>query len=1545
MPRYTLQDSHTGQSITVEGDQPPSEADIPQLFEAYAPKLPARDWMGNYPDAAPSPNTLRMQGVAQGTVPPSNPTESDIAGLRLRNPGTGMTPFPQDPGIKAAPDPLGYIQRPLVNWAQSLSPQEVANANDTLDFGNKLQLENSMSQMERGRPLNEEEARDFEARTLGSKDRTPTPGEQAFAGVQQAGAGLANSFTSPLGIATLGLGAAPKALGILAQGGLVGAERAAQIAGGLGTAQKAVDLGFLADTAFHIPGQATEAGKASGAGTPEEKANAYASLGISGLALGGLAHGVAGAADAALRARNPTTPEVLARALDQSVRSEFNPNGTQSIDSSAIQNLRLRPRPPELPPIIEAIRTRELMGQATQEALRTEDSPAQSQAPEERGLWTKANDWADNTIKDARGRSSSGIDPTLVAAHAIKMSDFVARGAVHTYEAFKKEFLSRFPESEAYAKDVWDRLSAPDEAIFKVVDESKGVNGLKDATRRFGGSVTSLAERIGERTDTPEKLQLLKDKEEHWKQEASVVTDKMLAETDTTKRLALLDELSPVAMKRQLYREAYETATGSGSTGYHQVSNRPDYVPPMVDKVANQKIRDEVTASKASGDKFLMSMDDAIAALRRDPTKVMEGVSGLPAWLTKESAKAVLQIVRTAYIGSKSVTKAISEGVKWLRDQGVKADENEVRDWLSGQTQHDRTGSIADAGPLKTRKLASTILSSSEVNQGTKEAVAQNPDIKYQQQFVNPKEGFTSVSELAEAKTDAELRQSNPNSNTYPSDKIELAKRLMKEGNNAEASAVFGELIKNGTHFGQLINQFNQLKGIDPNYVTRVLDQQLAEKGYDPLKEFQKEDITKKSMASIEAFQKLADAKKAWRKNPTEENAAAAEKALVEAKPPALELQKAILKRQPKNLPTVLKAIIQTHLLTPASEVSNIAGNVSVMPARAASDSLATIIDAVDSAVRKVPRQIESHPIDSLKAAGRGTLAGLKEIPGILKTGISHVKTGESFLELHPLQAWVRILSGGAEVATRNGRILLGDKLALALEASPVGGMTGTVMGRGLSAGDIPFAEKSYAQAVEQQLALSKVPEAQKAFARKFPELFLKNKQMIRVADEANRAVFKQQSKIVTAVNNFFRMVGKDTLGRNGADWGDLISTVLVSPYRLTPVNLLGEYLSYTPAGLANFAVNVGKGNKLGAERAISKVIVGGMIMTAASLLYKKGLLAPSMDSNDEQQKDRLASGKVLPPDHINIDGLKRYLAGESPDFRPGDTTLAVDKMGTFGVIAHITAAAGRDAEKRPAGESNMFMDFAVKPLAETSKFMTDQSFLKGTSSALDALATGDPSKWLRNVEGTLASFPVPNTMTAISRSLSDNKVVVKDDNKLTEFNNILKQRLRVFGAGKDLPVSRGIWGEPLKETAEGANSFVYQFLDITKSQQVTQDAASVEVYRLWRRYNNSSAIPTPPGPSMEKDGKKYVLTQQQQSDLGALVGERRKQIVDRYVANPNFFKLDDAGKIRMLGRAYQTGLRIGKMEFMQSNQSLIEKKGKAAGFVPDIQESDLQLR
>lgn len=817
-------------------------------------------------------------------------------------------------------------------------------------------------------------------------------------------------------------------------------------------------------------------------------------------------------------------------------------------------------------------------------------------------------------------------------------------------------------------------------------------------------------------------------------------------------------------------------------------------------------------------------------------------------------------------------------------------------------------------GDLKMRSLSERGTVAESVPPSVQEQIAKSPQSYYEPQSLR------GVQAEVKAMDEAQLRSVPKESDIHTAANLELSNKLFEAGRNDEGYQVYQDLSQHLTRLGQVINQAKLLNAMRPEHVVMIVNKSLTQSKRDPLTPVQAGRLQALSTARIESQRALDNATSEWLKNPSDANAVKAERALVNANKADLAEHGMVNQFKKRSIWQVLKAILQGNLLTPISEVANIAGNVNFLPFRSQMRTGAALLDILDSHIRNRPREVSVAPIAGTKAAVGGFIKGVKQIPAILKHGTGDVIKGEARAGLHPLRAWVKQFSKNPDTPTIGGKVPFSERVNLAIEGTF--GVPAEIMLRGLGAGDIAPREAARARLISEQMRLKKIPASRNRMAQNFPELFFDKKTLALIESETRGAIFQSHSKTLDYLNSLLKSKG---------DVWDL-AVASVAPYKLTPWNIIGELLSYNPLFATGRAVLEAKrGNIRAAEKNASKSVVGGMLIYAGWWLYQKGLLAPSMDSRGEQPKARLLAGEVLPPNHINVSGLRRALTGGDPTFKPGDDTRNIFRAGGLaGSMFYMAANVGRDIETKPETDAAIISLFKNSTI-EQARFGLNQSFLKGVTSLLDAVREGDVDNQIQTITGTMLSIPLPNTLSALSRAEREYKVDMKADTLAKQVGNVVKTRLGFAGLDDYMALKRGLWGEPLRETPKEANALVYNFFDVTKGKQVTDDATTLELYRLWRKTASTSVIPEPPEKVFTFANTQYPLTPAQRSRLAELIGTRRREIVDKIVINPEWHKQSDAEKIELLGEIYRAGAQQGKDKFwLEDGANLTPKKPKA---------------
>lgn len=772
---------------------------------------------------------------------------------------------------------------------------------------------------------------------------------------------------------------------------------------------------------------------------------------------------------------------------------------------------------------------------------------------------------------------------------------------------------------------------------------------------------------------------------------------------------------------------------------------------------------------------------------------------------------------------------------------------------------------------------------------------------------------------------DTELWDTNVNSPLYTEAKAELADRLFKSGRKDSAFDVIQSVSEELTRLGQIINQAKLLNSLSPELKVLALDKSLQKAGKDPLNESQRRKMIELDTKVKKAQEELDAATKDWVNEKTKENADKADK-LLEAKTKAdLELQRFANAFDPKTWPKLLKSILQGNLLTPMSEVVNIVSNLSFAPFRGMSRAAQSAFDITEAYMMgNETRTSRMSPVSGAAETARGFVRGAKQIPDIIKRGTGATVVGETRAGLQPLKAWQNLFSDNPEMATTQGKKTLNDKMKLLVEGTF--GVPAEVMLRGLGVGDAPFREAARARVITEQLQLKNIPREQWSMAQKFPELFFDKQTLEQIRGDTLASIFQRESPTLNTINKW--IAGK-------GDWADF-GISLVAPYKVTPWNIIGEIMSFNPVvALAKTMNSASKGDRRATNMNAGKLLVGSMLTTTGMLLYKNGLLAPSLDARDEQQKERILSGEVLPPNHINISGLERYMEGGDPNFQPGDKTVDIFRAGGLaGAIFYMTANVGRDMEKNPEGDtSDMLWSLATQSTLEQARFGMNQSFLSGVETLLSSVKDGTTDKAVNQLANTVMSVPLPNTLSTLSRATREAKPDFDYSSFKKSMESLVRNRLGVFGMDDYLPLKRGLWGEPLRETPKDKSALLHHFFDVSRGQQITSDPKAIELYKLWRKTDNSKVIPSLVEKNQTFGKETYVLNPDQQSDLAEKVGGIRKEIVESLVTNPEWHKLTDEAKIDILGKAYDKGLKAGKAMFFNERGSELTKKQQKAGF------------
>jgi hypothetical protein len=681
-----------------------------------------------------------------------------------------------------------------------------------------------------------------------------------------------------------------------------------------------------------------------------------------------------------------------------------------------------------------------------------------------------------------------------------------------------------------------------------------------------------------------------------------------------------------------------------------------------------------------------------------------------------------------------------------------------------------------------------------------------------------------------------------------------------------------------------------------------------------------KDNVLRLFNASKDAKLKLADAEKNYRSTLTDSAAIKADEARRVAARAATKLQKYSDSIFPKKiLGEILPQAIQLTLLSPLSLVKNPVFNVARAVGQLGVRSLANAGDAVISYVTKQPRTMTQSALTTKGAMIRGAERTKEAIRAFLIEGIpaSSALAGEGVKGFSVFKSLAQAFTGKDMVTNAKGNIALIDRVRKLTEGI-IGSYTEPV-GRALTLGDVPARGVAEGRLLAQQAILAgKTPEEVIASVR-FPT----RAELRKISNEAAEATFQQDTKLTAVVGVVANAVKSIPIV------GPLTKAV-IAPYTKTPVNVVTDVVDVAVPGLAftKSAYYAVKGDRKKSLEAAAKGIVGTVIGGTAAALYRAGIITGSAPKSP---KERGIQYETQPPNTVNMSGLERLLNGEDPAIQAGDDIKSYENFGYLGTIFNVYSNVL--SKNEGSGLLEDVLDVTLKGLPSVASYTLNQTFLKSTNTLLNAISKEDYDSYLESLFGTISSIPFPNTLQAFNKASRENMIDARTDDSLQLFANVLKSKMPEFAreaiGAEEFPLKRNMWGNPVKQTPEGANPFLYNFLDFTRSRVVPSDESNLALYRLWKETGNADALPSVPSRNVMDKKITYQLDQTQYAIYQEYVGQRRKALVDNLFQSATFDGMDADFKIKALGKAYARGAEDGKRQFLKYNRDYLTPKEK----------------
>lgn len=163
----------------------------------------------------------------------------------------------------------------------------------------------------------------------------------------------------------------------------------------------------------------------------------------------------------------------------------------------------------------------------------------------------------------------------------------------------------------------------------------------------------------------------------------------------------------------------------------------------------------------------------------------------------------------------------------------------------------------------------------------------------------------------------------------------------------------------------------------------------------------------------------------------------------------------------------------------------------------------------------------------------------------------------------------------------------------------------------------------------------------------------------------------------------------------------------------------------------------------------------------------------------------------------------------------------------------------------------------------------------------------------------------------------------------LNIFKEVIKRKLP-RDAG-DLPSRINVWGQPIPQTPEGVDPFIYNFIDPTKTRKATYDDLTLAVYDLYKKTNQTEGIPQVPNRELDvvkrRTGQKarYRLDPFLYEEYARQVGRANRQVAEDLFSSREFRRLDPYAQVKQLENAYRAASKAAREAFIRKNQRSIE--------------------
>ena len=338
-----------------------------------------------------------------------------------------------------------------------------------------------------------------------------------------------------------------------------------------------------------------------------------------------------------------------------------------------------------------------------------------------------------------------------------------------------------------------------------------------------------------------------------------------------------------------------------------------------------------------------------------------------------------------------------------------------------------------------------------------------------------------------------------------------------------------------------------------------------------------------------------------------------------------------------------------------------------------------------------------------------------------------------------------------------------------------------------------------------------------------------------------------------------------------------------ILPFAQVPGNIAGQFMNYSPLGLAHGAAEVigvlRAGENATAEQQARAVRDVGRGMTGTGLvalfaaMAANGLLKVAGD--DDKDREALERSEGISGTQLNLDAAARWLRGEDPTWQDGDDLMSIGFLEPFNgdmAMGYLIAEAYKDADEdggvTGAERTSSIVNANVEAALQAVMDLPAMSTLKNIGDAFEYstadTAAGKVADASVQFAGDTAASFVPNVVAGIAQGM-DNGVTreTRTSDKhgaaaaLENAVNTIKSKIP--GLRETLPQALDSWGQGKQTTASPFQNWLNANILPGSVTKYDTNEVNQELYRLMDAQDVKAPARNPVKSVQTEDGKKEL--------------------------------------------------------------------------------------